>query len=142
MFVLIFALQVTGVSIINGFALALPPLAGQAFGAKNYLRCGQLLERTVAIHACAVLPVVAALWLSAEQVLVAAGQPRAIAKLAGEFLRWRLIGLPCYAIWEDLVCFLRAQQVVAQPMMQVHLAVRTLSLEETSFVSETLFQRL
>lgn len=48
--------NVTGISLIVGFALGLPPLVAQAYGAENYLRCGELLQRQLLIHVTVVLP--------------------------------------------------------------------------------------
>jgi Na+-driven multidrug efflux pump len=42
--------QVSGVSMIVGFGLGLPPLASHAFGAGNYRRVGDLLQRQLMLH--------------------------------------------------------------------------------------------
>jgi hypothetical protein len=49
--------NVTGVSLVVGFALGLPPLVAQAFGAGNHARCGELLQRQLLIHLAVVLPI-------------------------------------------------------------------------------------
>lgn len=46
----------TGISIVIGFALGLPPLVAQAYGAQNYIRCGELLQRTIMIHLLLIVP--------------------------------------------------------------------------------------
>lgn len=97
----------TGFSVIIGFALGLPALASQAFGAGNYRRCGELLQRTMLIHLCVILPLVTLAWLNAERLLLAMRQPPAIAALTQEFLLWRLPSLPFFALSYDISNFLK-----------------------------------
>ena len=42
--------NVSGISMIVGFGLGLPPLASQAFGARNYQRVSELLQRQLLMH--------------------------------------------------------------------------------------------
>ena len=42
--------NVSGISMIVGFGLGLPPLASQAFGARNYQRVSELLQRQMLLH--------------------------------------------------------------------------------------------
>ena len=109
--------NVSGVSVVIGFALGLPPLVSQAFGAGNYGRCGQLLQRQMLIHFLVVLPPVAFLWLSCKPILLALGQPPRIVELTHEFLMWRLPALPFLCVSEDISYFLKAQRVTFPPMM-------------------------
>jgi Na+-driven multidrug efflux pump len=55
---------------------------------------------------------VAILWLNAEEILLAMGQPPAIVKLTASFLKWRLPGMPFLCISESLGYFLKAQRIV------------------------------
>ncbi len=71
----------TGISVVIGFALGMPSLAAQAFGAGSYERCGELLQRTMAIHLLVILPPVIAVWMTAERLLIAMQQPPAVARL-------------------------------------------------------------
>jgi len=108
--------NVTGVSVVIGFALGLPPLISQAYGAQNYGRCGDLLQTQLCIHLLVIAPCVALVWLYAEPILIGLGQPEKIAALAAEFLWWRLPALPCLCVWECLGNHLKAQRVVRPTM--------------------------
>jgi len=108
--------NVSGFSLIIGSGAGATPLISQAFGAGNYSRCGSLLQRQIAIHAVLVV-FVAVVWLNTEQILVACHQPLTIAKLTGEFMRWRLVALPFFALKEDFTNFLMAQRVMVCPMV-------------------------
>jgi len=101
--------NVTGISLIVGFALGLSPLASQAFGAGNFARVGSLLERQLLIHLLIVVPIIILLWGSAEAMLIAFKQPPALAALAGEYLFWRLPAVPFIAVAEDLSMFLKGK---------------------------------
>jgi multidrug resistance protein, MATE family len=89
----------------------------QAFGAQNYIRCGELLQRTIVIHLLVVVPLVTVLWLNTEKMLIALGQPPEIVKLTAEFLHWRLPAIPFICIAEDISYFLKAQRVMVPTMM-------------------------
>lgn len=108
--------NVTGLSVFVGFALSIPPLVSQAYGAGNYPRCGDLLQRQLAMHLILLCPLVFMMWSNAEAILIACHQPPEVAALATEFLRWRLPALPFMALSENLNYFLKAQKVVLPPM--------------------------
>jgi MATE family multidrug resistance protein len=120
-------LVVTGISIIFGFALGFPPLAAQAFGASNFERCGELLQRQIMIHFFLVLPPVVMMWSFSEKILNLLNQPETISALTSEFLFWRLPALPFIAVAEDLGYFLKAQRVMV-PTMVLMLVLNMLSV--------------
>jgi Na+-driven multidrug efflux pump len=82
-------------------------LASHAFGAGNMARAGMLLQQQYLLHLVAVCLPIALLWLNAEPVLLAMGQPASISALAGEFLRWRVPALPFYALMRNLEWFMQ-----------------------------------
>merc|ERR1740129_2486471 len=108
--------NVTGQAMIMGSGIGSVTLISQAFGAKNYVRCGDILQRQLAIHAVIVLGL-ALLWIKAEDILVAAGQPDYVAARTAEFVRWRLAALPCTAIIRDWQSYLLAQRIMMFPMI-------------------------
>merc|ERR1740129_1625070 len=108
--------NVTGQAMIMGSGIGSVTLISQAFGAKNYVRCGDILQRQLAIHAVIVLGL-ALLWTKAEDILVAAGQPDYVAARTAEFVRWRLAALPCIAIIRDWQSYLLAQRIMMFPMI-------------------------
>lgn len=108
--------NVSGISLLVGSGAGAQPLISQAFGAKNYKRCGDLLQRQFAIHVVLVF-VVGLLWFFAEQILLACKQPANISALAGQFSIWRIAALPAFAMKEDITCYLMAQRVMKLPMI-------------------------
>mmetsp|Transcript_4014 Transcript_4014/g.11201 ORF Transcript_4014/g.11201 Transcript_4014/m.11201 type:complete len:545 (-) Transcript_4014:314-1948(-) len=107
--------NVSGLSLVIGSGAGASPLISQAFGARNFIRCGDLLQRQIAIHAVIAL-FVAVVWLNTERILIAFQQPPVVARLTGEFMRWRIAALPFYALKEDFTNYLVAQRVMVTPM--------------------------
>lgn len=107
--------NIAGYSLIIGTGSGAQPLISQAFGARNFKRCGDLLQRQLAIHAVLLL-FISFIWLNTEQILLMLRQPPQISSLAGQFVRWRLIALPALALKENLYNYLNAQCVVQLPM--------------------------
>ena len=103
--------NITGTSVIVGAGIGFAPLCSQAFGAKNYRRCGILLQRQLVLHTCICLPI-AVLWAGAGPLLAALGQPAGIAELAGVFILYRLPGLFFMMLNENLGNFLKSQCIM------------------------------
>jgi Na+-driven multidrug efflux pump len=57
---------------------------------------------------------VAALWLNAEPLLLAMGQPPPIVQLTCTFLKWRLPGMPFLCVSESVGSFLKAQRIMVR----------------------------
>ncbi|CAK0824428.1 unnamed protein product [Prorocentrum cordatum] len=108
--------NVAGFSLIVGSGAGAQPLISQAFGAGSLRRCGDLLQRQLAMHA-ALCGCIALVWLSTERILLALKQPPGIAQLAGQFVQWRVAALPALAVREDLSNYLVAQRVTMFPML-------------------------
>ena len=108
--------NVSGVSLIIGFGLGSAPLISQSFGAQNYVRCGELLQRQLAIHSV-LLVLVAVVWLNTKAILVLFGQPVVIAALCQRFILWRIPGLIFRAVNEDLSTFLISMRCMRVPMV-------------------------
>eukprot|EP00928_Gymnodinium_smaydae_P028766 TRINITY_DN2184_c1_g5_i1.p1 TRINITY_DN2184_c1_g5~~TRINITY_DN2184_c1_g5_i1.p1 ORF type:complete len:509 (+),score=53.02 TRINITY_DN2184_c1_g5_i1:37-1563(+) len=108
--------NVTGICFIVSLGGGQSALASQAFGARNYVRCGEILQQQVGLHA--VLSVfVCITWYFAEDILISFKQPADVARLVGTFLRIRMFAAPFFALREDLDNFLNAQQVMRLPMV-------------------------
>eukprot|EP00750_Incisomonas_marina_P006024 INCI14284.1.p1 GENE.INCI14284.1~~INCI14284.1.p1 ORF type:complete len:436 (+),score=65.21 INCI14284.1:417-1724(+) len=107
--------NVTGISLIVGFGTGMTPLAAQAFGAGNFKRVGDLLQRQLLMHVVLVCVPVAFIWHYAGAVLVAFGQPAGISALTQDFLRWRIAALPFYALQLDLESMLQCTQAPVMP---------------------------
>ncbi len=85
-----------------------------AFGAQNFSRVGRLLQTQLAIHFLLLLFVVV-MWVNAESILIACGQPSKIAALSHVFIQWRLPALIPMVVVEDLKNYLNAQQIMRGP---------------------------
>eukprot|EP00930_Biecheleria_cincta_P017153 TRINITY_DN13715_c0_g1_i1.p1 TRINITY_DN13715_c0_g1~~TRINITY_DN13715_c0_g1_i1.p1 ORF type:complete len:462 (+),score=52.75 TRINITY_DN13715_c0_g1_i1:101-1486(+) len=107
--------NVAGLSLIIGTGAGAQPLISQAFGANNFQRCGDLLQRQLAIHSVLVL-IIGVIWWNTKTVLVFFGQPADVASLAGQFLRWRIAALPALVLKENIANYLVAQRVMKLPM--------------------------
>mmetsp|Transcript_107724 Transcript_107724/g.310149 ORF Transcript_107724/g.310149 Transcript_107724/m.310149 type:complete len:573 (+) Transcript_107724:112-1830(+) len=108
--------NLTGVAFIIGFGAGAAPLVSQAVGAGNWPRCGDVLQRQLAIHGIAFL-ITAMIWWNTESILVAMKQPATIARLSARFVWWRLPGIPGQALNQDLKVYLQAMNVTMTPML-------------------------
>lgn len=102
---------VTGTSFIYGTGMGLGTLSSQAFGAKNYRRVGLLMQRQLVYQWLLCVPVMV-LWLSAESILLVAGQPPRAAHYAGMFAGWQVHGLLAVPVLNSVNVFLQSQRVV------------------------------
>ena len=94
-----------------GFSSGMSVLVSQAYGAKNFVRCGNILLKQLGVHV-AVVVMIAVLWLNAEKVLLLCKQPPEVARLTGLFIWWRLPSLPFFALRLDLSTFLASQRIM------------------------------
>jgi MATE family multidrug resistance protein len=105
--------NVTGYFMIRGMAAAVDTLSTQAYGAKDYKQVGVLAQRAVLIAtAMGSLPATL-MWLNAERILLAVGQPPAVCALVQQFA---LLSLPslwlyCLQIVLQKVCHAPAQSM-------------------------------
>ena len=101
--------NVTGFSLIIGLLSGMDTLCAQAYGAANYSRVGIVLCRGLIVVLGACVPI-ALLWtIGIEPLLLLAGQPEDIARLAATYARIYALSLPAYAAYESLKRFLSAQ---------------------------------
>jgi Na+-driven multidrug efflux pump len=119
--------NVTGISLIVGFGTGLTPLASQAFGAGNFRRVGDLLQRQILMHVLLVCAPVTLVWLYAEQILLFFQQPAEISALTGDFLRWRIAALPFIALQGDLETVLQCAQAPVLPRTLLYAASAALN---------------
>jgi MATE family multidrug resistance protein len=106
-----------GLMLIKSSSFGATPLYSQAFGAGNYLRVGQVLLRICLIHLTVLMVVSLPLTGATHAILVAVGQPPAVAAAAHEFVWWRMLGMPFAGLTNNLTAFLIAQRCVRAPMV-------------------------
>lgn len=110
--------NITGLAIYEGLATCLDTLTSQAFGANKKLLVGLHVQRMVLLVLAATVPI-GAVWLSSPWILAKLVPEQAVAQLAGDFLRFYLLGAPFYGIFEALKRFTQAQADFLGPMLVV-----------------------
>ncbi|KAF5364814.1 hypothetical protein D9758_009308 [Tetrapyrgos nigripes] len=88
--------NVTGLSVIQGFASALDTLLPSAWTSPHPQLVGLWTQRMIVVVSFFLIPIFI-LWINAEAVLLKLKQEPEVARLAAVYLRWMCIGLPAYA---------------------------------------------
>ncbi|KAK7031277.1 ethionine resistance protein [Paramarasmius palmivorus] len=87
--------NVTGLSIILGFASALDTLLPSAWTSDQPTLVGLWSQRMMVVMTVALVPIIA-LWLNSESVLLLLKQEPEVARLASVYIRWMCLGLPAF----------------------------------------------
>jgi hypothetical protein len=103
--------NVTGNAILYGMSGGMSTIAGQAFGAKDYLELGLTLQRALIILPLFVCVPVTFLWLNVEAVYKAVGMDPAVAVSSAHYLVLLLPGIWCMSGSVCLQTWLHAQKV-------------------------------
>ncbi|KAE9391407.1 MATE efflux family protein [Gymnopus androsaceus JB14] len=90
------SVNVTGLSIIMGFASALDTVLPSAWTSERPELVGLWTQRMMLIVSLTLMPIIA-LWLNAEAVLLKLNQEPEVARLAAVYLRYMCIGIPAFA---------------------------------------------
>ncbi|GAQ85370.1 MATE efflux family protein [Klebsormidium nitens] len=101
----------TGYWIMLGSVGAMETLCGQAFGAKQYHKLGEVLQRALFVNTVLCGPVMI-LWMYAEEILLALGQEPHIADATTRFLYGLFPALFGAAWGMPLVKYLQTQNIV------------------------------
>lgn len=110
--------NITGLAIYEGLATSLDTLTSQAFGADKKHLVGLHVQRMILLVLAATVPI-GAVWLCSPWILARLVPEQMVAQLAGDFLRFYLIGAPFYGIFEAVKRFTQAQADFLGPMFVV-----------------------
>lgn len=104
--------NVTGLSVLTGFASAMETLTGQAYGAGQYRHVGVVLQRAL-ILTTLLTTLLAVAWTGSERLLVSLGQDPLISRSAQYYLLTSIGALWGQGMFENLKRYLLAQGVAA-----------------------------
>lgn len=110
--------NITGLAVYEGLATSLDTLTSQAFGAGKKHMVGLHVQRMIALVLLVTVPI-GAVWLCSPWILAKIVPETKVAYLAGDFLRFYLIGAPGYGIFEAVKRFTQAQGDFVGPMTTV-----------------------
>uniref|UniRef100_V9KGG9 Multidrug and toxin extrusion protein n=1 Tax=Callorhinchus milii TaxID=7868 RepID=V9KGG9_CALMI len=104
-------INVTGISIGVGLSSACDTLISQTFGSGNLKRIGAIMQRGILILMLFCLPCWA-LFINTEQLLLAAKQPPAVAKLTQLYVKIFIPGLPAAFLYQLEIRYLQNQAII------------------------------
>ncbi|KAL4442008.1 hypothetical protein ABPG77_011269, partial [Micractinium sp. CCAP 211/92] len=100
--------NVTGMSLLMGFATAMETLAGQAYGARNFKLVGVVYQRALLLTS-AMAVVIALAWTQAEPLLLFFRQDPLLARSAARYMRLTIPALLGQGAFEASKRYLLAQ---------------------------------
>ncbi|THH09581.1 hypothetical protein EW145_g1918 [Phellinidium pouzarii] len=106
--------SVTGYSIIQGFVSTLDTMLPSAWTSSQPHLVGLWCQRISVVLAAILIPI-GAIWLNAEAILLLVRQDPEVARLAGLYLRWSLLGLPAYAFNQVARRYFQSQGLLDVP---------------------------
>ncbi|GAW08891.1 multidrug oligosaccharidyl-lipid polysaccharide flippase [Lentinula edodes] len=106
--------NVTGLSIITGFASALDTVLPSAWTSDRPELVGLETQRMTLIEGLTLIPIVT-LWLNGEAVLLKLNQEPEVARLAALYLRYMCIGLPAFTFNSVIRRYLQCQGLFSVP---------------------------
>lgn len=100
--------NITGYAVYQGLATSLDTLCAQAYGSGRKKLVGLQMQRMIYFLWAITIPI-AIVWLLADKILLAIVPERAVAELAGLYLKVVIIGAPGYAAFEAAKRYVQAQ---------------------------------
>eukprot|EP00930_Biecheleria_cincta_P031220 TRINITY_DN21674_c0_g1_i1.p1 TRINITY_DN21674_c0_g1~~TRINITY_DN21674_c0_g1_i1.p1 ORF type:complete len:469 (+),score=64.03 TRINITY_DN21674_c0_g1_i1:112-1518(+) len=123
--------NVLGTSVVGGLAVGTSTLASQAFGAKDYVALGRVLQRAILIGLMGSLPCAILLCLL-KPMLVWCGMDEIFVQRAGYYALTVLPVTPCLGVQRSIATWLAAQNITL-PRLLVQLAALPLHATLTWF---------
>lgn len=107
--------NITGLAVYEGLATSLDTLASQAFGGGKRQMVGLHVQRMIALSLLVTIPI-GTIWFCSPWILAKLVPETKVAYLAGDFLRFYLIGAPGHGVFEAVKRFTQAQGDFVGPM--------------------------
>jgi MATE family multidrug resistance protein len=104
--------NITGLSLVMGGMSGLNTLSSQSFGAGNYPQLGVLLQRTILMCLCLLVPIGVAWFTGTSLVLQLIGIDQAQADMSARFAKVYFFVLPAMLTVQAIQTFFRAQRIV------------------------------
>ncbi|KAH3765586.1 solute carrier family 47 [Pelomyxa schiedti] len=125
--------NVTGYSFGIGLLSAIDTLASQAYGAGNFKKVGDILQRAVLIAWICCIPI-AGLWGISKYLLLLMQQDPEISEMASQYVQILIPSLFPYFLYESIKRTLQAQGIVFPMMLVSGVSVVLLALLNWFFV--------
>ncbi|KAI8982423.1 mate-domain-containing protein [Mycotypha africana] len=106
---------ITGFSVITGATLSLDTLCSQSFtSSRNEKVVGLHVQRCLAFMSFLYIPMIL-LWWYSENVFLFLRQDPTVAHLSSIYVRWMILAVPAFAVFEALKKMLQAQGIFHPP---------------------------
>ncbi|KAI8984097.1 mate-domain-containing protein [Mycotypha africana] len=106
---------ITGLSVATGATLSLDTLCSQCFtSSKDKKLVGLHVQRCLAFMSYLYIPIIF-LWWNSEKVFIFLRQDPVVAHLSSIYVRWMILAIPAFAIFEALKKMLQAQGIFSPP---------------------------
>ncbi|RLN94912.1 hypothetical protein BBJ28_00016718 [Nothophytophthora sp. Chile5] len=110
-------MNITAYSVGFGLTSALDTLCSQAYGARRFEKIGIYFQAGLQIICACLGPIFLLNWYS-ERFLLAMGQDPEVSRLAQDFSRWVLLGVPFVFLYELVRKVLQAQNIM-KPLVAI-----------------------
>lgn len=108
--------NIIALAVYEGLATSLDTLTSQAFGAGKKHMVGLHIQRMIALILLVSIPI-GLVFFCSSWILAKLVPEKKVAYLAGDFLRFYLIGVPGYGVFESVKRFTQAQGDFVGPMV-------------------------
>ncbi|ETM39545.1 hypothetical protein L914_14314 [Phytophthora nicotianae] len=110
-------MNITAFSVGSGLSTALDTLCSQAYGANRFDKIGVYFQTGCLVVGACFVPIFLLNWYSGE-ILLLVGQDPEVAKLAQNFSRWAIFGVPFVFLYKLFRKVLQAQNIM-KPLVAI-----------------------
>ena len=94
-----------------GMGTAVSTICGQAYGAGNHRKVAEMLQLALWVNWAVCIPI-SILWWNAEAILIVLGQDPSVSSAAGDYIRWLIPFIWCFAAQGAFNAWLNAQRIM------------------------------